>query len=87
MTGMRDGLIVGRERFAFWIIGTLLFVGVEAAAMLSGGDASWDLRNYHFYGPFALLNKPDGTDIAPAHMLSFLPPTLDLMGYITPWPG
>lgn len=66
---------------SFWIIVALLVVGIEIVAISSGGDASWDLRNYHLYGPFALLHKRFGTDIAPAHMQTFLSPTLDLIYY------
>ena len=66
----------------FWIVAALLAVGIEIiAAILSGGDASWDMRNYHLCGPFALLHKNFGTDIAPAHMQTFLSPTLDLVYY------
>ena len=65
----------------FWIVAFLLCVGIEIIGVFSGGDASWDLRNYHIYGPFALLHKEFGTDIAPAHMQTFLSPTLDLIYY------
>ena len=53
---------------AHWAIGGRLALAVEIAAALSLGDASWDFRNYHLYNAFALLNKPFGVDIAPAHM-------------------
>ncbi|MDT7952989.1 MAG: hypothetical protein RQ966_15905 [Acetobacteraceae bacterium] len=65
----------------FWVIAVLLALGMETVAACAGGDATWDLRNYHLYNPFALLHKPVGTDIAPAHMQTFLPPTLDLLYY------
>jgi hypothetical protein len=69
-----------RRRY-FLIAASLLALGIEIIAISSGGDASWDMRNYHLYGPFALLYKEFGTDIAPAHMQTFLPPTLDLIYY------
>ena len=65
----------------FWIVAALLALGVEVVAVSLGGDATWDLRNYHLYAPFALLHKPFGTDIAPAHMQGFFSPTLDLIYY------
>lgn len=64
-----------------WTFAICLTIGIEIAAMLSGSDASWDLRNYHLYDPFALLNKPNGVDIAPAHLQTFFSPTLDLLFY------
>ena len=69
------------RRVSFWVIVVVLAIGVELIAVLSGGDAGWDMRNYHLYGPFALLHKEFGTDIAPAHMQTFLSPTLDLIYY------
>ncbi len=62
------------ERF----IPALLAVGVLALSVHLGPDASWDLRNYHIYNPFALLRKPAGVDLIPAQMQSFLPPGPDL---------
>ena len=70
-----------RSRSSFWLAAALLAVGIEIIAACSGGDASWDMRNYHLYAPFALLHKSFGTDIAPGHMQTFLSPTLDLLYY------
>ena len=50
-------------------------------AVHAGPDASWDLRNYHIYNPFALLHKAPGVDLLPAQMQGFLPPAPDLPGY------
>ncbi len=65
----------------FWAVMAALVLGVELVAALTGGDASWDFRNYHLYNPFALLEKPFGVDIAPAHMQTWFPPTMDLIYY------
>src|SRR6185312_12939062 len=62
----------------FW-----LSVAVLSAAALLGPDATWDTRNYHIYNAFAFLNKPYGTDIAPAHMQTWFPPTQDLLYFAT----
>ncbi|HJS85839.1 MAG TPA: hypothetical protein VJ779_10290, partial [Acetobacteraceae bacterium] len=43
-----------------------------------GPDASWDLRNYHLYDPYALLNGTLWRDIAPAQLQSFYAPLLDV---------
>jgi Glycosyltransferase family 87 len=44
-----------------------------------GPDASYDLRNYHLYNGFALLQGRVGHDLAPAQLQSFLAPALDLI--------
>ena len=67
------------------IVPALLLCGIMALAVHLGPDASWDLRNYHIYNPFALLYKPPGRDLVPAQMQSFLPPTLDLLPYWLRW--
>ena len=60
----------------------MLALGLEVAAALCRGDASWDMRNYHIYNPFALLHKPWEVDLAPAHMQTFFSPTMDLVYYL-----
>jgi hypothetical protein len=44
-----------------------------------GPDASWDLRNYHLYNPFAALHGKFGVDLAPAQIQSFYSPGLDIV--------
>ena len=65
---------------AFLVPG-LILCAILALSVQLGPDASWDLRNYHIYNVFALLHKPPGTDLVPAQMQSFLPPTSDLIPY------
>lgn len=48
------------------------------ATLLAGQDRNWDLRNYHFYTPSALLDGRFGTDIAVAQMQTWHNPTADL---------
>ena len=55
-----------------------LFVWIEETAWRLPGDASYDLLNYHLYGPFALLDGKWNRDLAPAQTQGFLPPTNDL---------
>jgi hypothetical protein len=57
-----------------------------AAAMIAGGSlalhygqtASWDLRNYHVYAPWAWMSGRLGIDVAPAQVQSFFNPLLHL---------
>jgi hypothetical protein len=46
-----------------------------------GQDANWDLRNYHFYNPWAFLGHRLAIDILPAQAQTFFNPMLDLPFY------
>lgn len=46
-----------------------------------GHDDNWDLHNYHYYNPYALLNGKVGYDLAPGQWQSYFNPTLDLVYY------
>jgi hypothetical protein len=52
------------------------------ASVLLGQDVNWDLRNYHLYNPFALLNGRTGIDLMPAGMQSNFNPLLDVPYYV-----
>lgn len=43
-------------------------------AQILGQDFNWDLRNYHFYGAYALLHGRWAIDIAPAQVQTWLNP-------------
>ncbi|WP_374582722.1 hypothetical protein [Pseudoduganella sp.] len=61
-----------------------LLLGVLLAGLYSmvlGQDANWDLRNYHLYGPYSLLNGKVGVDLAPGQWQGYFNPTLDLLYY------
>lgn len=47
-----------------------------------GQDDNWDLRNYHVYNVYALLNDRIGFDLAPARFQTYFNPTLDLLYYL-----
>jgi hypothetical protein len=47
-------------------------------SLLRGQDANWDLRNYHVYNAWALLEGRLGMDLAPAQMQSYFLPLLDV---------
>jgi len=50
-----------------------------ALAIALGQDANWDLRNYHWYNPYALLTGRFTFDLAPA---TFYNPLLDVPLYL-----
>jgi len=52
------------------------------ASLLLGQDANWDLRNYHLYNPYALLNGRIGIDLMPAGLQSTFNPLLDVPYYV-----
>ena len=58
-----------------------LATGVVVSVLL-GQDANWDLRNYHLYDPYALLNGRIGVDLMPAGMQTTLNPLLDIPYYV-----
>jgi hypothetical protein len=53
-----------------------------ALALALGQDANWDLRNYHFYNPYGLLNARFGIDVEPAGVQTYFTPALDLPFYL-----
>lgn len=61
------------------ILGLMLLFGIYAIHL--GQDASWDLKNYHFYDAYAFLQHRLGWDIAPALFHTFYNPLLELPNY------
>jgi hypothetical protein len=60
---------------AIWI-GPLV---LGLVSLLLGQDDSWDMKNYHIYNPWALLNGRLDMDMAPAQWQSYFNPALDLV--------
>ncbi len=56
-----------------WLLVPLLF-GVLSVCL--GQDANWDLRNYHFYNPYAFLHHRMGFDVLPSQVANFYNPLL-----------
>ena len=68
-----------RLRHAFWpAVLALCVVAAGARSIALGQDANWDLKNYHWYNAYALLNGRLGWDIAPAQIQTYLNPIGDL---------
>lgn len=61
-----------------WIAGPLLY---GLLALFLGQDANWDLRNYHFYNPFAWLHGRIDFDVVPAQVGNFYNPLLHIPFY------
>jgi len=65
----------GRVSF---LLAVLACAGFGCAALWLGMDANWDLRNYHFYNGWRLLNGLVGRDVLVAQPPSFYNPLLDV---------
>lgn len=75
------------KRRALTVLSELPLVAayVVLAATLSvglGQDVNWDLFNYHFYNPHALLTARLDQDVLPAGIQSFFNPVLDIPVYL-----
>ena len=67
-----------RVRTPHLYLALLAFAVVLLRVLSLGQDHSWDLFNYHLYGPAALLNGRWMTDVAPAQLQGFHNPLADL---------
>jgi len=69
-------------------LGCVLAAGARSIA--TGKDANWDLKNYHWYNAWALLNGRMGWDLAPAQIQTYYNPIGDLpfhfLVQVLPWP-
>ena len=52
-----------------------------AYALWVGQDNSWDLRNYHYYNPFAFLTGRLGYDVAVSHVATYYNPLMYIPFY------
>lgn len=60
-----------------WLLPALLALGA-AIAVSRGQDASWDLKNYHLYNPWAFLHGRLGWDIAAVGLQGYFNPLIDV---------
>ncbi|MBD0273602.1 MAG: hypothetical protein ICV73_16955 [Acetobacteraceae bacterium] len=65
-----------------WRVFLVCWALAAVAALAFGRDANWDLRNYHYYNAYALLEGRWDVDLAPAGGHTFLHPGLDLPFYL-----
>lgn len=73
------GLTSSEEfRGRFW----LYWPALCGLSFLQGKDLNWDLLNYHFYAPYALLNWRFNQDFLAASVQSYLNPLLDLPFFV-----
>jgi hypothetical protein len=64
-------------RFVLWLVP--LAAGFYAVYL--GQDTNWDLRNYHFYNPYAFLTGRMGFDVAVSHVATYYNPLMYLPFY------
>ncbi|WP_395403806.1 hypothetical protein ACHMW6_33855 [Pseudoduganella sp. UC29_106] len=70
------------ETLAMWLVPLLL--GLLSVAL--GQDEGWDMRNYHLYNAYAVLEGRVGFDFAPGGFQSYFNPTLELPYFLlTSW--
>lgn len=65
--------------FIFISILTPIVFGLLSVSF--GQDNNWDLRNYHYYNPYAFFNGRFLFDYAPAQLQTFINPALDFPFY------
>ena len=52
------------------------------SSIFLGQDSNWDLLNYHFYNPYALLNgRLNDLDLAPAQLQTYFNPIFDIINF------
>lgn len=71
----------GKAKEIVWFIILCLLGGI--LSILLGQDVSFDLRNYHLYQPYALLNSRFGFDIIPAGIHTYFNPIIDVPYYLS----
>ena len=70
-----------RRRLVSFSVLAVATLALGIVAVLLGSDGNGDLRNYHYYGGWALLNKQVGFDIAPGQLQTYHHPLLDAVYY------
>ncbi|MBI1210027.1 MAG: hypothetical protein GC190_01070 [Alphaproteobacteria bacterium] len=58
-----------------------LVVAFGLFVLIHGKDVSWDVRNYHWYNPYALLTGRRGFDVAVAQHATYYNPMIDVPVY------
>ncbi len=68
-------------RTVSWAVLGLAILVIGMVAVSFGPDSNGDLRNYHYYGGWALTNKHVGFDLAPGQLQTYHHPLLDAIFY------
>ena len=67
---------------------SVFLIIIFSSAIISvalGQDANFDLKNYHFYNPYAFFNNRYDIDIIPANLQSYYNPIQDIPFYFGVW--
>jgi hypothetical protein len=86
-----EALISARTLQYYHIVACgLILVLSSIGSLYLGKDLNWDLRNYHYYNPAALLTNRIGFDFFPGQRQNWLNPLIDIPTYImithlAPW--
>lgn len=72
---------VERNSWSWITVVALSILASGGLSVLLGQDANWDLKNYHLYNPWALVEGRFETDLLVAGIQSFFNPALDLPYY------
>lgn len=76
-------MIAGESfRMRVTLLSLLVVVTSGLASLLLGKDMNWDLLNYHYYNPHALISGRLDRDIVPAQLQTFLNPLADVPFYL-----
>jgi len=76
-----------------WLVPLVGSIEFGLLSVYLGQDINWDLRNYHYYNPYAFLHGRWGIDHIPAMTMTFFNPLADLPFYFLvstlspPWVG
>jgi hypothetical protein len=68
--------------YCVWaLVLTSLMIACGTYSVRQGIDIMWDLKNYHFYNPFAAYHDRYMLDVAPAQLQSYYNPLMDFPFY------
>ncbi|MFL6632558.1 MAG: hypothetical protein ACJ8HJ_09635 [Massilia sp.] len=71
-----------RHERAPFLVALLVPVLFGLLSVALGQDDNWDLRNYHWHNPYALLNDRLHVDMAPGNWQSYFNPMIDVPYYV-----
>ena len=72
-------MINPRSQRLVWLLNCIVPLVFGGLALILGQDANWDLKNYHWYNPYALLTDRWRFDLSPG---SYYNPAIDVPTYL-----